>query len=233
MKMKKTLFLLAGVLLLSACSINFRSSRKKHEPLTTKTPEVKPFERIEVAGCFDVFYTQSDSTSVRIEAPASALSKLDIQSDGRTLRIGEVRELTSFSSIRAMEDVKVYVTSPDLVAAEMAGSGDFKAIGHVDTDELRLSIAGSGEISFDDIICNSIKADLAGSGDVVLGNVTTVKASFSIAGSGDIKAYFTQCDKVNTNIAGSGDVKISGHVKQHQESVAGTGEVDVTGVIAN
>ena len=210
MKMKKTLFLLAGVLLLSACSINFRSSRKKHEPLTTKTPEVKPFERIEVA-----------------------LSKLDIQSDGRTLRIGEVRELTSFSSIRAMEDVKVYVTSPDLVAAEMAGSGDFKAIGHVDTDELRLSIAGSGEISFDDIICNSIKADLAGSGDVVLGNVTTVKASFSIAGSGDIKAYFTQCDKVNTNIAGSGDVKISGHVKQHQESVAGTGEVDVTGVIAN
>lgn len=233
MKMKKTLFLLAGVLLISACSVNFRSSRKKHEPLTTKTPQVEPFERIEVAGSFDVFYNQSDSTSVRIVAPASVLSKLDIQSDGRTLHIGEVRDLTSFSLSRALEDVKVYVTSPDLVASEMAGSGDFKAMGHVDTDDLRLSIAGSGEISFDDIICNSIKVDIAGSGDVELDNVTTVKANFSIAGSGDIKAHFAQCDKVDTSIAGSGDVKLSGHVKHHKESVAGSGEVDVAGVVAN
>lgn len=230
--MKKALILMAGAFLLCACAVNVRTSRKKHQPLTTKTPVVKPFERIEVAGSFDVFYQQADSTSVRIEAPAEALKKMEVYSDGRTLHIGVERDLTDFSFASFDEDIKVYVTSPDLISAEMAGSGDFKGQGRLDTDNLKLGIAGSGEISFDDVICNALKVDIAGSGDVNLDNVATATAKFSIAGSGDIKAHFSQCEQVKTDIAGSGDVKLSGHVKSHQESIAGSGEVDASGIVS-
>jgi hypothetical protein len=233
MKMKKALLLFAGAFLLCACTVNFRSLRKKHQPLTTSTPTVKPFERIEVAGSFDVFYQQGDTTSVRIEAPSETLKKMDVYSDGHTLHIGMEHDLTDLSFASFPEDVKVYVTSPDLIAVELAGSGDFKGQGRIDTDNLKLSIAGSGEISLDDVICNALKADIAGSGDVKLDNVATATANFSIAGSGDIKAHFSQCENVKTDIAGSGDVKLSGHVKTHQESIAGSGEVDATAVVSD
>ena len=57
------------------------------------------------------------------------------------------------------------------------------------------------------------------------------KAEFSIAGSGDIEAKDIDCGELNTSIAGSGDMKFGGRTKKYDESIAGSGKVEKSGLI--
>ena len=187
----------------------------------TETVSVKPFEKISVAGSFDVHYVQGETTSVKVEGPVKYLQQTVIANDGKTLRIKTKRGVW-----RSMEDVNVYITSPDLTHVSMAGSGEFDAEGMVDTDNLTLELAGSGEIDFKQLVCDNLNIQVAGSGDVDVESVDVNKADMQIAGSGDIKVHFVRADFVSAQVAGSGDIKLSGKAKQVEKKVAGSGSVD-------
>ena len=187
----------------------------------TETVSVKPFEKISVAGSFDVHYVQGETTSVKVEGPVKYLRQTVVANDGQTLRIKTKRGVW-----RSMEDVNVYITSPDLTHVSMAGSGEFDAEGMVDTDNLTLELAGSGEIDFKQLVCDNLNIQVAGSGDVDVESVDVNKADMQIAGSGDIKVHFVRADFVSAQVAGSGDIKLSGKAKQVEKKVAGSGSVD-------
>lgn len=187
----------------------------------TETVSVKPFEKISVAGSFDVHYIQGETTSVKVEGPVKYLQQTVVANDGQTLRIKTKRGVW-----RSMEDVNVYITSPDLTHVSMAGSGEFDAEGMVDTDNLTLELAGSGEIDFKQLVCDNLNIQVAGSGDVDVESVDVNKAYMQIAGSGDIKVHFVRADFVSAQVAGSGDIKLSGKAKQVEKKVAGSGSVD-------
>ena len=192
----------------------------------TETVSVKPFEKISVAGSFDVHYVQGETTSVKVEGPVKYLRQTVIANDGKTLRIKTKRGVW-----RSMEDVNVYVTSPDLTHVSMAGSGEFDAEGMVDTDNLTLELAGSGEIDFKQLVCDNLNIQVAGSGDVDVESVDVNKADMQIAGSGDIKVHFVRADFVSAQVAGSGDIRLSGKAKQVDKKVAGSGDIDTSRLV--
>ena len=192
----------------------------------TETVSVKPFEKISVAGSFDVHYVQGETTSVKVEGPVKYLQQTVVANDGKTLRIKTKRGVW-----RSMEDVNVYVTSPDLTQVSMAGSGEFDAEGMVDTDNLTLELAGSGEIDFKQLVCDNLNIQVAGSGDVDVESVDVNKADMQIAGSGDIEVHFVRADFVSAQVAGSGDIRLSGKAKQVEKKVAGSGSVDTSRLV--
>ena len=53
--------------------------------------------------------------------------------------------------------MEVYVTSPDLIGVTLKGSGEFISSEKVDSDNLEITLAGSGDILFTEIICDKIK----------------------------------------------------------------------------
>ena len=211
-------YVLLGMALLAAvftsCDFYIRknSSKGQRVRVVNKDVVVQSFEKVQIAGSFDVTYRQGDS---------------------ETLYIGPKRKnlLFSLKSLNQHHKIYVYATSPDLTSAEIAGSGEFDVNGHLDTDRLELSIAGSADMKLEDLICDELDATIAGSGDIKIKKMVAGNAEFSIAGSGDIEAKDIDCGELNTSIAGSGDMKFGGRTKKYDESIAGSGKVEKSGLI--
>lgn len=202
------------------------------------------FNKVEVAGGFKVIYEQGEQCSVRIEGPEQAINEMTVYVKNDELRIRKSVEKPTVPQ----SNVKIYVTSPDIKAVDMAGSGMFTASNPVNASKFKAEMAGSGKIMLVQLSCDaanldlagsgliefgkldskvSVKADIAGSGDIKIGEMTCAKFNIDIAGSGNVNCDNITADDVHVDIAGSGDVNLKGQVNHHTKSVAGSGKVNI------
>jgi hypothetical protein len=196
---------------------------------TSQSSETRPlrdFERIELLGSLDVKYQQADSFSVEVCAPEKYLDQVEtLVDDNRlVLRMKGEGKFINFG-VADGDDVKVYVTSPDLIGVTLRGSGDFECLHLVDTDNLDITLNGSGDIKFADVICDRVNVSLVGSGDVDMREVKTLWAGVNLVGSGDVKMCFNNSGKVEANLTGSGDITLKGTVSDYKYNVRGSGDM--------
>jgi hypothetical protein len=227
--MKKVLLLSVvafGMLTSCACS-GLKVRYSKTEPQAMHERDLKDFERIELQGSLDVKYTQNDSFSVRVEAPVKVLHDVETYVTGNKLVVrmkGEGKLINL--GVSDADDVTVYVTSPDFLGISLMGSGDFLSAQPLDTDTLTIELRGSGDIRFQDVICDQVNVSLIGSGDVSLDRVQTQWGQLDLIGSGDIDVFFDNSGEVNAQVKGSGDIEIKGTVRKMNKLVRGTGDID-------
>lgn len=201
----------------------------------TKTYTVEDFDEIDVAGGnITVYYTQGDSTTVRVETTKRTLARLTVEKRGNKLKIRMDGESEDGSTTRYValgkngghDPIKIYVTSKQLTDVDLSGSADFVSKKPIVSDSFEMNIAGSGDIEVADITAKSVEANIAGSGDIdFLAHKADVK--LSIAGSGDIEAELRDCGTVTPSIAGSGDIKLSGNARHASNSIAGSGDINL------
>ena len=231
--MKKVLLAVFTLGVLTSCSCSGLNVRFTHsEPQAAEERALTGFERIELLGSLDVKYQQAVSFSVRVDAPVEVLKKVETLVDGDKLvvRMKGDGNLINFG-VADSENVTVYVTSPDFLGITLKGSGDFECLHLLDTDNLDIVLNGSGDILFDDIICDRINVSLVGSGDVDVRNVKTLQSSLNLVGSGDIKMAFDNSGKVESNLTGSGDITLTGVVREYRNNVRGSGDVNTEGLM--
>lgn len=212
-------------LLLASCSCAIERDNKQAGKKTTKTIVVNDFTEIQIAGGFNVYFTQANNTSVKIRGHEKALKNVNIVSNGKTLTIGTKKSWKFLSFYDS--DIDVYVTSPNLRSVSIAGSGEFKSSTKIDTDRMYISVAGNGEVDIQDIICDNLKGEIAGSGEIDIKRITTPNAELSIAGSGDIDIENAVIDNVACEIAGSGNIELKGNIRHHTQEIAGSGSVNI------
>lgn len=228
--MKKLLAFILLALLVSSCFKKIRSNNNLRPlPSANKEVGVNYFSAISVAGSVDVYYEQGTRNYVKFVGPESLLKYYGVEVKENTLCIAP--RGNGLNVFKDDQDVKIIVSSTDLIEVAIAGSGEFHSNKHLDTDRLRLKVAGSGDIDMMDVICDDITCDIAGSGDIKVRQVTTGNAQVSIAGSGDIAMNFLECASVKVKIAGSGDVKLKGKADKFDMKVAGSGKVDTSELI--
>lgn len=203
------------------------------------------FERIEQLGSLDVKYQQADSFSVQVSAPERVIkyvktwvedNKLIVCMEGKNINIG----------LNDGSHVTVYVTSPDFLGIELKGSGGFECKKPLDTDRLDVRLKGSGDIDFQDIICDHVNVSLEGSGDIELKKVVAQQSDIELVGSGDMKIHQQKVRQtkvnlkgsgrveldskdgglVDTRLAGSGDIRLTGDIASHTTYKVGSGEVE-------
>lgn len=211
-------------------------------PATTRNYPVGAFERLEVAGPYEVTVATGGAPSVRATGGERAIERLVVEVDGDTLKIHPKKKSGWGFGWSRTHPVKLSVTVPRLTGAEIAGSGDISVnkisgdtfdagvagsgnlrLGQVDVKRLKAGIAGSGEINAGTGRATVADYEIAGSGDIQAGGLIAETASVSIAGSGNVAAHATGNAKVD--IAGSGDVRMTGGAKC-SVSKAGSGNVD-------
>lgn len=235
-----------GLVLLGMTScIHVNDGRVGRGEIITEERSVGNFEKIRVLSSCDVLYTQGDTVSVTVEGEKQDVERTEVIQQGNTLVITHKNNklMSGFNN----HEVNVYVTSPDLIGVSMRGSGDFKAAGHIDTDTLDIELTGSGDMDFEDIVCDELRTTLKGSGDVEVKRVQcnyssvflmgsgdvevnherVAKANLSLKGSGDIKAGFANGGDVNAEILGSGDIIIKGNPGNIRKRVRGSGDVTI------
>ena len=206
----------AGATAVAACGMN-RS--EEGGPETTRAFPVGDFSSIEVAGPYDVRVRTGGKPGVSVKGPEKILDRMVVEVDGGELQIRSKKTgLFGNKSWGSHSSVVVEVTAPSLEGAAIAGSGDM-TVDQVKGAEFKGAIAGSGSLSVGALEVQKLKLSIAGSGDINAAG-TAAEAKYSIAGSGSVKAAKLDAQALKVSIAGSGDVAAHS---------AGTADIDLMG----
>lgn len=208
----------------------------------SRTYQVGAFEKLEVAGPYEVEVRTGPAASVSAQGSEKLLDRTKVEvRDGRLVIHPEQSRSWFHVGWSTRGKARFVVTVPQLAGATIAGSGDIKVdrvqgtdfegvvagsgalhIGAIDVQALKLSIAGSGSAKAGAGKAQSADYDIAGSGDVDAGAIQVQQAKVSIAGSGSVRTHAT--GTADVSIMGSGDVDVAGGAKC-SISKAGSGNV--------
>jgi hypothetical protein len=218
--------LLAAATALAGCGRD-RDREESAGPATTRNYQVGAFDKLEVAGPYDVTVTTGSAPSVKASGGERAIERLVVEVKDGTLRIHpKKRSGMSFGWSRG-HPAKLTVTVPSLNSAEIAGSGDI-SVDKIAGDSFEGGIAGSGSLRLGQVDVKRLKAGIAGSGEFAAGKGRAVVAEYEIAGSGDIDAAALVAETASVSIAGSGNVAANATGTASVE-IAGSGDVRMTG----
>ncbi|MCB0518970.1 MAG: DUF2807 domain-containing protein [Lewinellaceae bacterium] len=206
--------------LLISCNLesqNWGTGIKGEGPKVTKTIELPAFDGLALAISGNVYLRQGSPQSVKVEAQQNILDILS-----REVKDG-VWKIKFDKNVRNYEDIKIWVTIPELTEVAVSGSGSVKGENtFTGVGELQLAVSGSGNIHLD-ASSKSLEAAISGSGNMELGG-STGDCSMRISGSGDISAFDLQSNSCSVRISGSGDASVN--AKEDLEvAIAGSGDV--------
>ncbi len=243
--MKKFLFALLALVVF--CAVTPMVAGNNNE--VREKRNVPRFERVMLKGSPTIKYKQGNQCSVEVKAAKNIIKNVITKVEGNKLVVN-VKSSNWLFNIGTDDDVVVYVTSPDLIGVELQGSGNFESKGCLDTDNLDIEVKGSGDLVFNDIICDRIRASLVGSGDLDLEKVIALYSNVELVGSGDMKIRqqkvkqtkvelkgsgdimlsMVDCGAVDCNLLGSGDITLLGDVLSYKHYSRGSGDIHTIGL---
>lgn len=201
---------------------------KASKNYVTKDIRVDNFTNVNIAGSIDVTYTQkAGKPDVKVYTSDNIVDLLNIEVKGNTLNIGFKKGVNV-----SYDKLEIKVSAEKLNSVNIAGSGDFEFANGLKTDDLKLSVAGSGDIEGSNISCTDLGVSIAGSGDINCSNISCGDLKTSIAGSGDLKLTNVSATSTNASIAGSGTLILSGNAQEASYSIAGSGDLFADGLQA-
>src|SRR5688500_13646763 len=182
--------MLAGMIAAAAASAACANKDREEDagPATTRNYQVGAFDRLEVAGPYDVTVTTGSAASVRASGGERAIERMVVEVKDGALRIHpKQRSGMNFGWSGRHHPVKLTATVPSLSAAEIAGAGKI-SVNRVAGDSFEAGVAGSGDLRLGQVDVKRLKAGIAGSGEIHAGTGRAAVADYEIAGSGDIDA---------------------------------------------
>ena len=216
---------IAGSAALAGCQV---SALEGAGQTVSKNYSVGNFQKIEVAGPYDVDVRTGSNASVSARGSEKLLERTLVEVEGDKLIIRPESGHSWFSmGWHSHGKASFTVTVPQLSGATIAGSGDIR-VDKVAAQNFEGTVAGSGGLNVASMDVQQLKLSIAGSGGVKAASGKTQSAKYDIAGSGDIDASGLQAQNLEVSIAGSGGVKA--HSSGTADvSIMGSGDVEVAG----
>ncbi len=223
----RNIVILVPLMALAGCNVMAAggdSEWRNAKAITASDSVIAAFQEMEVAGPDDVNFVTGEGFHIQATGDAETVKKLRYRIENGKLLIGRAESNWSWDS--SDNGAKITVTAPSLSSLGLAGSGDISA-DQLQGDAVKVELAGSGNIIIKDVVAKSIKSEIAGSGNVELSGKVAI-GDYEIAGSGDINAKNMAHTDAKVSIAGSGDVILTATGNVDAE-IAGSGTVNVTG----
>jgi len=185
--------------------------------VVTEKRTVGGFDSILLSGSGQLEVDQNGEESLSITADDNLLPLLTSEVEGTRL----VLRVKAGSRLVPSQKIVYKISARKLNG--MACEGDTSAVLRgIHTDELKLAISGSGDISADGT-SDRQEISIAGSGKYSGANLKSKSATISIAGSGD--AVVAASETLDVKVAGSGSIKYIGEPKISQ-TIAGSGSIE-------
>lgn len=176
------------------------------------------FEGIGISIHADVFYTQGNNHEIRIEG-----AEKDVKDLKTVVRDGFLQ--VKFDNYRIKRSkLTIYITSNQLEAVKLSGSGKFYAEKQVSSEEMDLSVSGSGDISFSLLNAEEVDVKISGSGNASLEKGNAEEIDVKISGSGKLHAENFEVSECSVAISGSGSVRITAN-DELDAKMSGSGKV--------
>lgn len=225
--MIRTISLAAAAIALGACHFGADAEERQREagPQASRSYQVGAFDRIAVAGPYDVKVVTGGQPGVSATGGANLLDETEVVVDGNTLEIRPKNKRGLRWNWGRDGKAVFTVNAAALRGASIAGSGGI-SVDRV-TGDFDGEIAGSGNLRLPAVEGGRVKFDIAGSGEVLAaGKADSVEVS--IAGNGDVNAKGLAARTAEVSIAGSG--KVAANASETADvSIMGSGDVELTG----
>lgn len=193
--------LVASTTLLGACTITTSKSNESGD-LTTEDRNISEFSKLSVHGVFNLYLSQGEKESLRIEADQETLDKITTQNIGDKLLI----ELEEGVQLFDREEINIYVTITDIDSFEFEGVGNIKTETVLRLTDLDLKGDGVGNTKLE-LEADRIDAEFNLVGNVTLsGKVETIHLKNN--GLGNVNASDLTAQYMTLNNNGIGNVEV-------------------------
>jgi hypothetical protein len=188
-----------------------------------ETRNVKDFTKVGFGVSGTLYITFGNEFKVVLEGERRYIDQIITEVSGNKLIIK--KENWKFNM---NEKVTVYVTMPELKGLGVSGSGKAEVKDPVKTNDLDLSVSGSGKLHVAEVSVSNLDCSISGSGDIILDGGNASDGSISVSGSGN---YMGESMKIGTaliHISGSGNCSTN-VTESLKASVSGSGNVSYEG----
>jgi hypothetical protein len=170
-----------------------------------QTRNVEPFTEISLRISANVHLEQGNKPNLEIVAKASTLEQIITEvKEGKLIIRFPTKNL--FHNDFRPGEITIYITTPEVNALSVVGSGNIVADDQIKTKIMDLDLSGSGNINLSELSAERVKTVISGSGNVVLaGKQTAQDLSVAISGSGNFKGMDYSSKDVSIKISGSGN----------------------------
>jgi hypothetical protein len=212
--MKRTLVLLAIMSLVYGFSAG---------QTVKETRDIKGFTSIGFGIAGNLYVKIGPQFSVELEGEKGDLEEIITELSGERLQIKQENWRFDFRG-----KVNVYVTMPEVKGLGVSGSGKAEIQSAVETEDLDLSVSGSGNIYTAELAVENLECHISGSGNIRPGKGNAKDAEVSISGSGSFYGDMTKCETMEVHVSGSGNCtcNVTGSL---EASISGSGNVTYTG----
>jgi len=195
----------------------------------TRGYTITSFDKIRVTGPFTVNVRTGAPPSARAEGKPHALDQVRVEVQGRTLMVSADRNAWGGWTGENAGPVVVNVTTPELAAAMLTGSGNLN-IDRAKAPRFDLSLTGSGDLSIGALAAEKLWLTVTGSGQTTIaGQVAQMRAL--VQGSGGIAGAKLRAADLDLSVTGSGDVNLAA-TRAAKVNASGSGDVRVEGSAA-
>ncbi|HEV2044210.1 MAG TPA: head GIN domain-containing protein [Sphingomicrobium sp.] len=223
--MIRTTILSAVALAASACHFGADAEDRDPGSSVSRNYQLAAFDRIEVAGPYDVKVTTGGSPGASATGGDKLLDETEVVVENGTLKIRAKKHKGLRFNWGKRGKAEFAVTTAMLHGAGIAGSGGI-AVDKVEGD-FKGGVAGSGNLQLAAVNGGAVELEIAGSGKITAAG-TAASAKVGIAGSGDVDAAGLAATTAEVSIAGSGNVRANAS-DTAKVDIAGSGNVTVTG----
>ncbi|MDR1368584.1 MAG: DUF2807 domain-containing protein [Dysgonamonadaceae bacterium] len=211
------------ILSFQSCIIDMHGVRGNGN-IVSKEIAISDYTEIDAGGVAEIIYEQQTVKSpyLQVNVDENIFPLLDIRVENNKLII-KSKDNGNIQPSR----FKIYTNSVNIERIKLAGSGEVHLKGEVNSRNMKIDLAGSGDIIADSLYCEQFDMSVAGSGTARLKGACN-NSRFAIAGSGDIKGYNFSVQDLDCKIAGSGDIQITVG-RSLNANVAGSGDLKYYG----
>ena len=205
-------------------AIALSSGLANGQSFVKETRDAKGFTKVSFGVAGNLYINFGPEFKVVLEGERSFLDEVITDVSGGKLVIKKENWRFNMN-----EKITAYITMPELNGLGVSGSGKAEIKDAVKTDNLNLSVSGSGKIYTTDITVTNIDCSISGSGDIILGGSgSTSRADISISGSGNYAGEPLKIVSAEISISGSGNCSCS-VTESLRASVSGSGNVTYMG----
>jgi hypothetical protein len=196
--MKKTFVSLLSILLLLLGTGCLPADAAQEE-----TRDLEPFTGIAIGISADVYYTPGNTHEIRIEGNERDVKELIVKVENGTLKLKYDDWRTGRSKLT------IHIISRELEKVSVSGSAKFMAEKPVSSEEMTISISGSGTVQFSELKGDEMDVRISGSGNAAIEKGTADEMEVDISGSGKLQAEHFSVSELSVNISGSGTCRIT------------------------
>lgn len=180
---------------------------------------VDRFDKVSLGVAADLYLTQASQFNLELEGDSDDLEEIITEVRGDELLI---KHKNNRGWNLSRDRVTIYISMPEVSSVSLGGSGKIIGENTIKSDDLSLSVSGSGSIRLK-VEADEMLQKISGSGSIEVSGEAD-RVDVSISGSGDLDALDLEVDRYSVRISGSGKCRIfAGDVLE--ANISGSGSI--------